>query len=299
MNPIAFQIGPIAVHWYGILIVVGIIAASYLSTLLARRVGEDPEFVWDALTWCVILGVIGARLYHVLTPTPSMGVDQWYYFRHPEKILATWEGGLGIYGAVAGGALGLYIAARRAKKNILRWMDIVAPGVALAQAIGRWGNFINQELYGKPTDLPWGIFIDRAHRLPGYEQFERFHPTFLYESLWNVITCAVLVYLIWRFHDRLAKGIITALYFISYSSVRFLLEFIRLDSPAIGKLAVAQIVALAIIVFATGFIVWRVKRGPESETESAATATTEATLPTTEEPAATEKAASPSEETSQ
>lgn len=264
MNPIAFKIGPLAVHWYGILIMVGIIAAAYLATVLARRMGENPEFVWDALTWCVILGVIGARLYHVLTPTPSMGVDQWYYFRHPEEILATWKGGLGIYGAIAGGALGLYIAARRAKKDILRWTDIVAPGLALAQAIGRWGNFINQELYGKPTDLPWGIFIDRAHRLPGYEQFERFHPTFLYESLWNLITCAVLVYLIWRFRDRLAKGIITALYFISYSSVRFLLEFIRLDSPMAGKLSVAQIVALVLIALAIVFIIWRVKKGPET-----------------------------------
>ncbi|MBN1579466.1 MAG: prolipoprotein diacylglyceryl transferase [Anaerolineae bacterium] len=259
MNPIAFEIGPIAVHWYGILIVLGILAAAYLSTFVAKLWGEDPDFVWDMLVLCIFLGVVGARLYHVLTPTPSMGVDQWYYFRNPLKIFATWEGGLGIYGAVAGGALGLYIAARRKKKDIVRWLDITTPGLILAQGIGRWGNFINQELYGKPTDLPWGIFIDQNHRLPGYEAFERFHPTFLYESMWNVATCAVLVYLTWRYHDKLASGIIAALYFISYSFIRFVLEFIRLDSASIGSLAIAQYVALVIIVAATGFIIWRIK----------------------------------------
>ncbi len=269
MNPIAFQIGPLAIRWYGILIVGGIVAAAYLATWLARMWGEDPQFVWDALTWCVILGVVGARLYHILTPTPSMGVDQWYYFRHPAKIFATWEGGLGIYGAVAGGVLGLYITARRAKKNMLRWMDIITPGVILAQAIGRWGNWINQELYGKPTNLPWAIFIDPMYRLPGYAEFERFHPTFLYESLWNVATCAALVYLTWRFRHKLATGIISALYFISYSTIRFLLEFIRLDSPAVGTLAVAQIVALVVIAASIGFIVWRVKKGPEPAIEAA------------------------------
>ena len=259
MNPIAFEIGPIAVHWYGILIVGGILAAAYLSRFMARLWDQDPDFVWDMLVWCVLFGVVGARLYHVLTPTPSMGVDQWYYFRNPLKILATWEGGLGIYGAVAGGALGLYIATRRAKKDIVRWLDITTPGLILAQAIGRWGNFVNQELYGKPTDLPWGIFIDPAHRVPGYEMFERFHPTFFYESMWSLATCVVLVYLTWRYRDRLASGIISALYFISYSVIRFVLEFIRLDSPSVGSLAIAQIVGLVIIVAAAGFIVWRVR----------------------------------------
>jgi len=259
MNPIALQIGPINIYWYGILIVTGILAAAYLSTYTARIWGEDPEFVWDALVLCVFLGVIGARLYHVLTPSPSMGVDWWYYFRHPTKIFASWEGGLGIYGAVAGGALGLYITVRRAKKSMLRWMDITTPGLILAQAIGRWGNLINQELYGRPTDLPWGLYIDPIHRLAGYELYERFHPTFFYESMWNLGTCILLVYLTWRYHDKLASGIIAALYFISYSTIRFLLEFIRLDSPSIGSIAVAQIVAVIVILLSIGFIVWRAK----------------------------------------
>ncbi|MBN1642821.1 MAG: prolipoprotein diacylglyceryl transferase [Anaerolineae bacterium] len=259
MNPIAFRIGPIAVHWYGILIVAGILAATYLSTYLARLRGRNPEFVWDALLWCVVLGIVGARLYHVLTVTPSMGVGRWYYFEHPEKIIALWEGGLGIYGAVAGGALGLFIAARRAKEPMLVWTDIITPGLILAQAIGRWGNFVNQELYGRPTDLPWGIYIEPRFRLAGYEMYERFHPTFFYESMWNVAVCLALVYLTWRYRERLITGLTTGIYFISYSLIRFLLEFIRLDSPMLGPLAIAQYVALGVIVVFAGFLVWRVK----------------------------------------
>jgi phosphatidylglycerol:prolipoprotein diacylglycerol transferase len=257
------------VHWYGILIVVGILSATYLSTLLAKLRGKDPEFVWDALTWCVLLGIVGARLYHVLTPTPSMGVGRWYYFEHPAKIFALWEGGLGIYGAVAGGLLGLYIVVRRAGENLLEWTDIIVPGLVLAQAIGRWGNFVNQELYGRPTDLPWGIYIDPQHRLPGYGMYERFHPTFLYESIWNVATCLVLVYLTWRYRDKLITGVNTAIYFISYSTIRFLLEFIRLDSAAIGTVPIAQIVALCVIAASSVFWVWRVKVARRDDEASA------------------------------
>ena len=269
MNPIALQIGPIAVHWYGILIVAGILCAAYLSTYTARLLKEDPQLVWDALVWCVLLGVVGARLYHVVTVPPSMGVDRWYYFRHPLEILATWKGGLGIYGAVAGGALGLIIVVRRAKREVWRWMDIMVPGLALAQAIGRWGNFVNQELYGRPTDVPWAIYIEPLYRLQGYEMYERFHPIFLYESIWNLATSLLLLYLIWRYREKLATGIITALYFVSYSTIRFLLDFIRLDSAAIGGITIAQIVAIAIIVGSIGLIVWRIKvyqKPPEQAT---------------------------------
>lgn len=259
MNPVAFEIGPIAVHWYGILIVTGILSATYLSSYMARLRNKDPEFIWDALVWCVGLGLVGARLYHVLTPTPSMGVGRWYYFQHPAKIFALWEGGLGIYGAVAGGILGLYIVARRAKEKLLVWTDITVPGLALAQAIGRWGNFVNQELYGRPTDLPWAIFIDEQHRLPGYEMYERFHPTFLYESIWSLLTCLVLVYLTWRYRDKIMLGLTTGLYFLSYALIRFVLEFVRLDSAAIGNITIAQIVSLCVICAFSVFLAWRVR----------------------------------------
>ncbi len=259
MDPVAFQIGPITVYWYGILIVTGILAAAYLSTYTARLWGEDPQLVWDALVWCVLLGVVGARLYHVLTVPPSMGVDRWYYFHHPLEIFATWKGGLGIYGAVAGGLIGLIIAVRRAGRDVLRWMDIVAPGLALAQAIGRWGNFINQELYGRPTNLPWGIYIAPQYRLPGYEMYARFHPTFFYESAWNLGICLTLLYLTWRHRGRWGSGIIAGLYFILYAIARFFLEFIRLDSASIGKITIAQLVAICIALAGITLIVWRTR----------------------------------------
>ena len=281
MDPIAFQIGPVPIHWYGIFIVSGILAAAYLSTYTAKLYGENPELIWDALVWCVLLGVVGARLYHVVTVPPSMGVDRWYYFHNPLEIFKTWKGGLGIYGAVAGGALGLYIVIRRAKRSMWRWMDITVPGLVLAQAIGRWGNFVNQELYGLPTDLPWGIYIEPIFRVRGYEMFERFHPTFFYESMWNVATCLVLLYLAWRYRDKLIPGIATCVYFISYSTIRFLLDFIRLDSPMAGSLTIAQVVAICVVLASAVTIVWRVKTYKGS---AEPVATAEAEPEATEEP---------------
>ena len=130
-----------------------------------------------------ILGVVGARLYHVLTPSPSTGITPAWYFAHPLEILAIWNGGLGIYGALVGGALGLWLYTRRHRLDFWAWLDIAAPAIPLGQAIGRWGNFVNQELYGAPTTLPWAIYIPPEKRLPGYAAFAYYHPTFLYESL--------------------------------------------------------------------------------------------------------------------
>jgi phosphatidylglycerol:prolipoprotein diacylglycerol transferase len=169
-------------------------------------------------------------------------------------------GGRGIYGAVAGGALGLYIAARSAKQPLLKWMDTIVPGLVLAQAVGRWGNYINQELYGKPTNLPWAIYIEPRFRLPGFEMYDLFQPTFFYESMWNLATCLALVYVIWRYRDKLVPGLTTSVYFISYSVIRFLLEFIRLDAASVGPVPIAQIVAVVIILVFSGFLVYQVRK---------------------------------------
>jgi phosphatidylglycerol:prolipoprotein diacylglycerol transferase len=142
---------------------------------MLRKTSIDPDLVWDGLIWALIFGLIGARLYHVFTPSQSLldqGIDTKYYFQHPLTILTIWQGGLGIPGAIAGGVFGLYLFARRRGLDIYFLLDIATPGVALAQAIGRWGNFINQELYGPPTDLPWKIFIQPVNRISGYESFE-------------------------------------------------------------------------------------------------------------------------------
>jgi phosphatidylglycerol:prolipoprotein diacylglycerol transferase len=226
------HIGPLYFRFYGMIIMLGAVAAALIARRLLKRLGRDPELVWDGLIWALIFGIIGARLYHIFTPSKSLlalGYDTKYYLTHPLEILTTWQGGLGIPGAIMGGALGLYIFARRRKLEFLLLLDIASPGVALAQAIGRWGNFVNQELYGPPTNLPWGIPIRPENRMPGYEQYERFHPLFLYESLWNLANFGLLYWLWIRHRERLKSGDIFLVYLITYPLGRFLLEFLRLD----------------------------------------------------------------------
>ena len=156
--------------------------------------------------------------------------------------------GLGIFGAIIGGTLGLIIYTRWKKLSALHWLDILAPGVILAQAIGRWGNYFNQELYGYPTDLPWAIYIDPAHRLPGYESYSHFHPLFLYESLWNFMNMGILLWLGTKFKDRLLAGDLVLVYAIIYPLGRFLLEFVRLNSAEIGGINANQAFMLVIMV---------------------------------------------------
>lgn len=270
MNPVAFRIGPLAVHWYGIFIVTGALAAAFVAQSEAKRRGHNPNHVWDALALCLLFGIVGARLYHVLTPPPSMGVDIGYYFRNPKEIFTPGMAGLGIYGAVAGGILAVYVYTRYQKLDFLEWLDIAVPGLALAQAVGRWANFINQELYGRPTNLPWAIYIPLEKRLPGYEAFERFHPTFLYESLWNLGVFLFLLYIARRYSDRLLRGELFGLYLILYPLGRFLLEMIRLDSPMIGYISIAQVIALIAISVSAGAMAyrrWRKKGVEETERE--------------------------------
>jgi phosphatidylglycerol:prolipoprotein diacylglycerol transferase len=239
-------------RFYGMILMAGAVAAAYLARELLRRTGRDPEIVWDGLLWALVFGVIGARLYHVFTPSQSLldlGYDTRYYLTHPLDILTTWRGGLGMPGALVGGVFGLYLFARRRKMDLRILLDVAAPGVALAQAIGRWGNFVNQELYGPPTDLPWGIPIRPENRLQGYESFERFHPLFLYESLWNLASMFFLLWIWRRYRARLRSGDLFIIYLITYPVGRFLLEFIRLDYvPLFGinlNQAVMGVVALA------------------------------------------------------
>ena len=194
----------------------------------------SPDHVWNGIIWVLIPAVIGARLYHVLTPSPSMaaiGIESPLdYLRQPFQLINLRNGGLGIYGGIAGGLLGLWLYCRRARIRFLNWSDLAAPGLALGQAIGRWGNFLNQELYGRPTTLPWAVTIDEVHRLPGYERNPTFHPAFLYESLWSLGAFLLLLTLARRHAPRLKTGDLTALYLVAYGVGRTLLELVRLDS---------------------------------------------------------------------
>ncbi len=258
--PVGFNIGPFEFRFYGIIIVTGAVLSAWLAAYQARRKGQDPEFVWDSLPWILIAGVIGARLWHIFTPPPSMveqGITTQYYLRHPLDAIAVWNGGLGIPGAVIGGALALYWYCRKRKVSFAVWVDLVAPSLALGQAIGRWGNFINQELYGRPTDVPWGIFIDPAHRVPGFEQFTYFHPTFLYESLWNLANMLLLLWLGRKFGERLIDGDILLTYLIIYPLGRFLLEFLRLDSAQLGGINANQTFMAAIALISAGVLFQR------------------------------------------
>ncbi|MCC7361070.1 MAG: prolipoprotein diacylglyceryl transferase [Anaerolineales bacterium] len=247
-------------RFYGIILVSGAFVAGYLAALEARRRGQNPELVWDGILWALVGGIVGARLWHILTPPPSMvaiGLTTQWYLTHPLDALAVWNGGLGVPGAVAGGLLGLYLFTRRSKLTFLEWADIAAPALALGQAIGRWGNFVNQELYGAPTTLPWAISIDAAHRVPGFtDPALKFHPLFLYESIGNLLICLALLYLARRYAERLKPGDLILIYLLLYPVLRFLLEFIRLDSSQLFSLNANQTL-MAVVALAAALLLAR------------------------------------------
>jgi phosphatidylglycerol---prolipoprotein diacylglyceryl transferase len=262
--PNGFSIGPLFVHFYGIVIMIGVLAGSWLAQKEADRRGQDGKQIWDLLIWILIFGIIGARLWHILTPSPSLveqGVTTWYYFTHPLDAVAIWNGGLGIPGAVIGGLLALWVYARRHKLPFLLWLDILAPSVALGQAIGRWGNFFNQELYGAPTQLPWAIFIDSQHRLPGFENQAMYHPLFLYESLWNLANVFLLLWVGRKFSNKLSTGDIFLFYLVTYPLCRFMLEFLRLDSSQLGGINANQTFMLIVMIVSVAFLLWKHRPG--------------------------------------
>jgi phosphatidylglycerol:prolipoprotein diacylglycerol transferase len=262
-----FQVGPLTIRYYGIIVMIGVIAAAWLASREARRRGLSSETVWDGLVWVLIGGIVGARLWHIFTPPESMvavGLTTRFYLTHPLDAIATWNGGLGIPGAVIGGLLALYWFARRRKLDYLVWLDIVAPALALGQAIGRWGNYFNQEIYGAPSNLPWAITIDPDYRLPGFQDIERYHPLFLYESLWNLGVMGVLLWLGRRYPDRLLKGDLFLIYLIAYPLGRFLLEFLRLDPAQVGGINVNQTLMLVVGLVAAATLLWRHLRSRKS-----------------------------------
>ncbi len=262
--PEGFAIGPVYIHFYGLLIMLGVLVAAIIAEKEARRLGQNPDVVWDVLIWLLIAGIIGARLWHIFTPPPSMiaqGITTEYYLTHPLDALAIWKGGLGIPGAVMGGALALYIYVRQHKLSFATWVDIIVPGLAVAQAIGRWGNFLNQELYGAPSNLPWAIYIDPAHRLPGFENISRYQPLFLYESLFNLANMGFLLWAGRKFKKSLKPGDLFISYLVTYPIARFLLDFIRLDPSRVGGININQTLMAVVAVLAAAFLLWRHRPG--------------------------------------
>jgi phosphatidylglycerol:prolipoprotein diacylglycerol transferase len=258
--PQGFNIGPLTIRFYAILIIIGAILGAWLASRQAKKHGEDSEIILDMLPWLLIGGIIGARLWHVFTPSASniaQGVTTRHYLENPIEILKMWRGGLGIPGGVIGGALALIIYCKAKKLNFWQWADFIAPGLLVGQAIGRWGNFINQEVYGGPSNLPWAITIDPQFRIPGFEQIARYHPLFLYESLLTLAGAGLLIWLDDKYRDRLYKGDIFFGYLIWYSTVRFFLEFMRLDPSPVNGINVNQTAMLVVGVLALIVLVLR------------------------------------------
>lgn len=218
-----WQLGPLPIRAYALFIIAGIVAALFIGERRWVARGGVAGTVTDIATWVVPFGIVGGRLYHVITsPEAYFGSGG-----NPVDAFKIWEGGLGIWGAIALGGVGAWIACHRRGIPLPAFADAVAPGVAVAQAIGRFGNYFNQELFGRPTDLPWALRIDPDNRPEGYERFDAFHPTFLYESLWNVGVALLVVVADRRY--RLGHGRAFALYVAGYTSGRLWIELLRID----------------------------------------------------------------------
>ena len=254
--PIPF-LGEFKIYYYAIIIMAGAVAAAYLAAIEARRRGISAEYVWDALIWVLLGGIIGARIWHIFTPPPSMvelGITTQYYLTHPLDAINIRNGGLGIPGAVIGGTIALYFYCRRKGLDFLTWTDIAAPALALGQAIGRWGNYFNQEVYGQPTTFPWGIKITNS---TGYPPETRFHPLFLYELIYNFANVIFLLWFARRFKDRLLPGDVFLMYLITYPIGRFLLDFLRLDAALVGGININQTIMLATALCSSLIIFFR------------------------------------------
>jgi phosphatidylglycerol---prolipoprotein diacylglyceryl transferase len=264
-DPIAFQLGPLTVGWYGLCYAIGLAVSYLLMVRLAKLAGEDPDVVGNGIIIVAIAALIGGRLYHV--------IDQWQlYANDPIKIVLPPYSGLGVYGGIATGALAAWWYARRRGVPFARWVDIIAPALFVMQAIGRWGNYFNQELFGPPTTFPWGIPIACANRLQDVypcailpEATTRFHPLFLYESISGLIGAAVLIWLGFRLRDRLRPGDLFIIFLIWYGATRLVLETLRQDNWTFFGVPVAQIISLAVILVGVGGLLYRHRRGHPSD----------------------------------
>ena len=286
-NPIALAAGPIEVRWYGIGYVVAILAATWLAITLARRRGERTDMIVDSLIVIAIAALIGGRAYHV--------IDQWAYYKdHLSQIVLPPYSGLGIYGGLFTGTLAVIWLTRHYHLSFWRWGDIIAPCILIAQAVGRWGNFMNQELYGPPTNLPWGIAIQCQYRVAEYAcpaqggttpVDAHFIPLFFYESVLSLIGIGAMIFL-WRRltarHRLLIAGDVGLLYFVWYGMERSILETLRSGwNWTFFGLATAQLLGLgaaAVAVVAILIRHWWVRRHPED----AAGAAPEASSPPAE-----------------
>ena len=246
------ELGPLSIHFYGLTLLVAIAAAVGITGLRWTRRGGDWDLIFRVAVWGVAFGIVGARLYHVATSWNELPDAWWGPF-------AIWKGGLGVWGGIGLGCIVGAIVAKRSGVSVAKLADCVAPGLLVAQGIGRFGNWWNQELFGRPTDLPWGLEIDPANRPINYVDQATFHPTFLYEALWCFAAAGLLLLVERRFKGRIRPGGLFALYVLVYSIGRFWIEMLRIDpSHEIGGIRLNVFVAGAAIVISTVFfVVWQ------------------------------------------
>ena len=267
IDPVAFTIPGvnISVHWYGIIMMVGILLGTWIAAREVRRWGGNPDHVWDGLTWAMPAGVVGARLWYVVNDILGGGKR---YLEDPVSILRIPEGGLHFYGAILFGALAAYIYARRSKVDMWLIIDSVVPALLISQAVIRPANFINQELYGPPTDLPWGISISAVNRIPPWhdlslfpEETTRFHPTFAYEMAWNLLAAGLLLWATRRFSKKMRPGMPFAGWLILAGVGRVIIEIWRPDQPRIPGTSFSYTSLVAVLMAIGGLVLLLVKGG--------------------------------------
>ena len=263
------NLGFFSIKWYGLLIALSIILGLNLSKKLARYRGIDPHLVSEILPSLILSSIIGARIYYVIFEYRQFSGDNFFtpikifniYLNIP-SFLAIWEGGIAIHGALLGGFLSIYLFCKSKKIPLKIFLDLLMPSVILGQAIGRWGNFFNNEAFGIPTNLPWKVFIPLTNRPIIFSNSQFFHPTFLYESLWNLLIFILLIYVFNKQNkdNSILPGLITCIYLITYSFGRFWIEGLRIDSLCLGGyppyceggLRIAQFIS--IFLFSSGLI---------------------------------------------
>ena len=250
-DPVAISLLGLDVRWYALFMLGGIVAGVALTRYLAHRLGLDPEWVLDAAPVVIFASIVGARTYYVMLRGA-------YFAQHPWEAINIRLGGLSFHGALVAGVVAFALLCARRGQPFLAWTDAAVPGVALAQVIGRWGNWANQEAFGTPTTLPWGLAIDPTHRPEQFADVERFHPTFLYESLFNLANALLLTWLALRVPRSpfLRQGDVLGVYLINYGIARFLVERLRTDSLFIGPLPAAYWFSWALIASGVTLILW-------------------------------------------
>lgn len=250
-NPILVDIGTFALRWYGVILAVALLSGVLLAQRLGKRVGVKPDRVTDLALVATVAAILGARLVHVLN-------DWSYYGAHPREIFQVWNGGLAFHGVLLGGLLALWLYSRRQKLSVFLMLDIVFPALALGQIIGRWGNWVNQELYGRPTQAPWALAIAPEHRVAGYEAFQTFHPLFLYESIGNALILLLLL-ILWR-RPATRTGDVAAVYLLLSPALRYSLDYLRLHQPMVGPITNAQIFSLVLVAAGLALLFTRRQR---------------------------------------